>query len=456
MQEIKNSVRVSEIVSPHVKLKKKGVELIGLSPFTNEKTASFTVNDSKQFYSCFSSSKTGDVISAVMELEGFRFNEAVEYLMEKAGIQPTQVSPEQKSEIDYKKEMMDCLRAAMIFYQKNLFSEKGELARSLIKSNGYNKQTALDFQLGYAEDSFDSLKNYMLSKNFATSLLVDCGLIISGDNGRTWDKFRDRLMFPICDAWGRCVAFSGRTVISDKEEMKEKKIAKYINSPETLVFKKSKILYNFHNARKQATSLDTPLIIVEGQTDVISMCESGICATVAAMGTALTENHLKTIWSVSESPIICMDGDEAGVRACFKVVDRALPFISPEKTLKFVLMPNGYDPSSYAQEKGELELIDIFRNFLSITDMIWLKNYSDKIIDSPEKRALLKDNLYKDSQKIKSYNLREEIRKELFQKYDERYGGLRVSYKKSTKKKKPSSALMDLISNKNLLTHEKT
>ena len=243
-------------------------------------------------------------------------------------------------------------------------------------------------------------------------------------------------MFSVHDPRGRCIAFSGRRMGEDG--------AKYINSPETPVFRKSDVLYNFHRARKHVSSSAQDIIVVEGQTDVISMCESGFCGTVSSLGTALTAKQMSMLWSVSNSPIVCLDGDDAGLRASFKALDRALPLITPSKVLRFAILPSGEDPDSFILKNDELALMDVFRNFLSLCDMIWLKNSHLKDMSTPEARADFRDKIYEDTNLIKSFNLKYEIRKELLSRFNERFSGKKVAWKRD-KKEGPSDELMKII-----------
>jgi DNA primase len=350
LDEIKARVRPSDVVGRHVKLKRQGREFAGLSPFTNEKTPSFFVNDEKGFYHCFSSGKHGDAISFLMEVEGLSFPEAVEKLADMAGLEMPKADPQAEARAARNKETISWMERAQEFFEKCLYRQVGQAARDYLTGRGLSKTAAQYFGMGFAPNDFSALKSELLQQGATEKQLVEAGLIIeSEDRSReSWDRFRDRIMFPIHDSRGRLVAFGGRAMDKDAK-------AKYLNSPETPVFSKSKLLYNYHRARK---ALSNPkngargMIVAEGYMDVIALARAGFEHAVAPMGTALTEEQLELLWRSGPEPILCFDGDKAGLRAAFRSIERALPLLKPGYSLRFALLPDGQDPDDLIRADG--------------------------------------------------------------------------------------------------------
>jgi len=294
LDEIKQRVRPSDVVGRHVKLKRQGREFAGLSPFTNEKTPSFFVNDEKGFYHCFSSGKHGDQISFLMEVEGLSFPEAVEKLAGMAGIAMPQADPDAERRALRNKKTVSWMEQAQIFFAKSMMRDVGTHARDYLKGRGLTKTAADDFGLGFAPDSFNALRDELTQQGASVKMLVDAGLLIEPeDQSRDpWDRFRNRIMFPIHDARGRLVAFGGRAMEKDAK-------AKYLNSPETNIFHKGKLLYNYPRARKALADPKNNargMIVAEGYMDVIALSRAGFTHAVAPLGTALTEDQLELLW----------------------------------------------------------------------------------------------------------------------------------------------------------------
>lgn len=434
IDRVKSAVPISSVIGARIKLKKTGGELKGLSPFTNEKTPSFFVNDQKGFYHCFSSGNHGDAISFLMECEGYSFIEAVEYLAEKAGIELPAPSKEEAYSLSQKKDIISCLSDVNKFYVKQLFSDQGVEARNYLKSLGYTKEDVLEFSIGFSPNSFSVTKNHLKGLGYSEKTIEESGLLSSDDSNRLWDRFRNRIMYSIHDPMGKVISFSGRGFNDEK--------AKYVNGSETSVFDKSSTLYNFHRARKCSVYNNTSIIVVEGQTDALSLSKSGLCTAVSSLGTALTENHLMKLWSVDSMPYICMDGDRAGIESSFKIIDRSLELLRPDKSLRFIIMPSGYDPDQMIREYGDISFLKLIRSYKSFKEMLYIKNRNSFNINSEEGRAGLKDALYRDCQKIGSVNLRAEIYRSIMQKYNSEFGFVR-SYRKS--KAAPSDELRSFM-----------
>src|SRR5450755_1274003 len=334
LDELRARLPVSEVVGRRVKLRKQGREFIGLSPFNKEKSPSFTVNDQKGFFHDFSSGKHGDIFGFVMETEGVAFPEAVERLAQMAGVALPKVSREDEQRDARRKTLHDVMDLAAKFFEATLASRVGAKARGYLADRGLDPATQIKFRLGYASSERFALKEHLGSHGIPVEDMIEAGLLIAGgDIPVPFDRFRDRVMFPITDIRNRVIAFGGRAMEKDAP-------AKYLNSPETPLFHKGSTLYNIAAAR-QASHDRQQLIVVEGYVDVIAMVTAGFPATVAPLGTALTEDQLALVWKMADEPVLCFDGDPAGRRAAYRAIDLALPRILPGKSLLFAALPQG-------------------------------------------------------------------------------------------------------------------
>ena len=321
LDELRARLPVSEVVGKRVKLRKQGREFIGLSPFNKEKSPSFTVNDQKGFFHDFSSGKHGDIFGFVMETEGVSFPEAVERLAQLAGVALPKVSHEDEQRDARRKTLHDVMELAAKFFEATLASRSGAKARGYLADRGLDPATQVKFRLGYATNERFALKEHLGSHGIPVEDMVEAGLLVSGDDiPLPFDRFRDRVMFPITDLRGRVIAFGGRALEKDAQ-------AKYLNSPETPLFHKGATLYNIATAR-QAAHDGAQVIAVEGYVDVIAMVTAGFAATVAPLGTALTEDQLALLWKMADEPVLCFDGDNAGLRAAFRAVELAMPLVT--------------------------------------------------------------------------------------------------------------------------------
>ena len=327
LEEIRARLPVSEVVGKRVKLKRAGKEWKGLSPFQQEKTPSFTVNDQKGFYHDFSSGRHGNIFDFLMETEGCTFPEAVERLASMAGLALPAVNPDAARFEQRRKTLHDVMELAAKFFQDTLASRNGAKARGYLADRGLAPTTQLQFRLGYAPAERFALKEYLGAQNIPVSDMVEAGLLIAGDDIPVpYDRFRDRVIFPITDLRGRVIAFGGRALEKDAQP-------KYLNSPETPLFHKGDNLYN-HGPARQATHDGAQLVVVEGYVDVIAMVAAGFPAAVAPLGTALTENQLTLLWRIADEPILCFDGDRAGQKAAYRAADLEIEggsFATPER-----------------------------------------------------------------------------------------------------------------------------
>ena len=382
LDELKARLPVSEVVGRRVKLVRAGREFKGLSPFNKEKTPSFFVNDQKQAWFDFSSGKNGSIFDFVMQSEGVTFPEAVERLAQMAGVPLPQVSREDEARDARRKTLHDVMELAAKFFQDTLASRNGAKARGYLADRGLDAATQLKFRLGYAPGERFALKEHLGSHGIPVEDMVETGLLISGDDIPVpFDRFRDRVMFPITDLRGRVIAFGGRALEKDAQ-------AKYLNSPETPLFHKGGTLYNIAAAR-QASHDGAPVVAVEGYVDVIAMVNAGYPATVAPLGTALTEDQLGLLWKMADEPILCFDGDSAGLRAAYRAVDLAMPRLKPGKSLKFALLPQGQDPDDLMRSGGREAIADVINAARPLAGMLWARETEAHSFDTPERRAAL-------------------------------------------------------------------
>jgi DNA primase len=345
LDELRARLPVSDVVGRRVKLKKAGREWKGLSPFQQEKSPSFTVNDQKGFYHDFSSGKHGNIFDFVMETEGVTFPEAVERLASMAGMALPQRSLETERHEQHRRTLHDVMDLAAKFFIETLASRAGAKARGYLADRGLTGTVQTEFRIGYAPGERFALKEHLGKAGVSVEDMIEAGLLVHGDDIPVpYDRFRDRVMFPISDWRGRTIAFGGRALEKDVP-------AKYLNSPETALFHKGDTLYNIAAARKAAHD-GAPVIVVEGYVDVIAMSGAGFAATVAPLGTALTENQLAMLWKLADEPVLCFDGDKAGQRAAYRAVEIALPHLKPGKSLRFALLPGGQDPDDLVRAGG--------------------------------------------------------------------------------------------------------
>ena len=386
LDELKARLPVSEVVGKRVKLVRSGREFKGLSPFNKEKTPSFFVNDQKQAWFDFSSGKNGSIFDFVMQSEGVSFPEAVERLAQMAGMPLPKVSREDEARDARRKTLHDVVELAAKFFQDTLASRTGAKARGYLADRGLDPATQLKFRLGFAPAERFALKEHLGSHGIPVEDMVEGGLLISGDDiPLPFDRFRDRVMFPISDLRGRVIAFGGRALEKDAQ-------AKYLNSPETPLFHKGATLYNIAAARQAAHDggqNGAPIIAVEGYVDVIAMVTTGFPATVAPLGTALTEDQLALLWKMADEPVLCFDGDGAGLRAAYRAVDLAMPRLRPGKSLKFALLPQGQDPDDLVRSGGREAVSEVIAAARPLAGMLWARETEGHSFDTPERRAAL-------------------------------------------------------------------
>lgn len=378
LDEIRARVGLGDVIARHVSLRRAGRELTGLCPFHNEKTPSFTVSEEKGFFHCFGCGAHGDVIGFVMRQEGLSFPEAVERLAGEAGLEVPKATPEEREAAKRAATLHEVMERACRFFEDELQGPRGVDARSYLARRGIDEETRARFRLGYAPDSKTGLRNAVMDGSHPEALLVESGLLIRPDNGTPYDRFRGRVIFPIADRRGRVIAFGGRLLGDGKP--------KYLNSPDTPLFSKGRVLYGMATAR-EAAHRNGRVIVTEGYTDVIALNRAGFSESVAPLGTALTESHLHALWRMAPEPVLCFDGDAAGKRAAYRAAERALPLLEPGRSLQFVALPAGQDPDSLLARGGIEAVNDHLSKRCELIDLVWQMCIEGKRFDTPERLA---------------------------------------------------------------------
>jgi len=355
-------------------------------PFHQEKTASFHVDDRKGFYYCFGCHAKGDAISFVRETENVDFMEAVQILAHEAGMPMPERDPQAQAKADHRDELAEVMEMAVRHFRLRLQSAAGGAARDYLEGRGLNAESRDRFEIGFAPAAWQDLWDHLTGRGVTEKRILACGLAKPGrKNGRPYDTFRGRIMFPIRDPRGRCIAFGGRAL--DPEED-----AKYLNSSETELFDKSRTLYN-HGPAREAAGKGQPLIVAEGYMDVITLGAAGFDAAVAPLGTALTEAQLAHLWRISDEPVIALDGDEAGLRAAHRVIDTALPLLEAGKSLRFAILPENTDPDDLIRAEGPAAVRALVGSALPMVQLLWQRETAGRSFDSPERRAALDQKL---------------------------------------------------------------
>jgi DNA primase len=386
LDEIRARLPASAVVGRRVKLKKQGREFAGLSPFNAEKTPSFFVNDQKGKWFDFSAQKNGDIFTFLMETEGLSFPEAVERLAGEAGVAMPARDPHAEERDRERASLHDVMELATQFYETALQGRAGANARGYLNGRDIGPDLQRRFRIGYAPADRASLKVHLASRKVTQEQMIAAGLLITGDDiPVSFDRFRDRVIFPIADFKGRVVGFGGRALTADVP-------AKYLNSPETELFHKGSLLYNGAEARHAAHDAGT-VIAVEGYVDVIRMVAAGFAHTVAPLGTALTERQLQILWRMADEPILCFDGDKAGIRAAERAADLAMPLLEPGKSLRFALLPAGQDPDDLIRAGGTDAMGSVIAAARPLVEMIWSRETDAHVFDTPERRAALEQRL---------------------------------------------------------------
>ncbi|MDC1242873.1 DNA primase [Amylibacter sp.] len=404
LEELRNRSSLSQVVGRKVTWEQKKTNISkgdywAPCPFHSEKTASFHVDDKKGFYYCFGCHEKGDAISFIRNSENVSFIEAVEILAREAGMTMPARDPKAQEKIDINKELANIMESAVQFYKMQFNGSNAKSAKDYIKSRGLSGDTINIFEIGFAPNDRTSLSQFLLNKGIPEDKIIDAGLAIKPDDGgNIFDRFRGRIMFPIRNAQGRCIAFGGRAMDPNAR-------AKYLNSNETALFDKGRSLYN-HGLAREASGKANSLIVAEGYMDVIALSQFGFKHAVAPLGTAITENQLALIWRIHHEPIIALDGDTAGLRAALRLIDLALPLLETGKSLRFCILPTGQDPDDILKEKGAAYMQELLENAVPMVNLLWQRETEGKDFDSPERRALLDKSLRTAVMKIRDKSIR--------------------------------------------------
>lgn len=386
LDELRARLPVSEVVGRRVKLRKAGREFKGISPFNKEKTPSFFVNDQKQAWFDFSSGKNGSIFDFVMMTEGISFPEAVEKLAAMAGMALPAASPESDAREIARKTLYEVLEVATKFFEGQLASQPGAKARGYLADRGILPSTQLEFRFGYAPAQRFALKEHLGKQGIPVADMIAAGLLIAGDDIPVpYDRFRDRVIIPIHDQRGRVIAFGGRTLSKDVQP-------KYLNSPETEIFHKGAMVFNFHRARQPAHE-DRSVVVVEGYMDAISIFQAGMKSVVASMGTAFTEEQIATLWRLSAEPVVCFDADNAGISAAYRSIDRILPELKVGRTFRFAFLQDKKDPDELIRDQGLEAFKSVLAGSLPLWDVLWERETGNLNVETPDAQAALEFKL---------------------------------------------------------------
>jgi DNA primase len=430
LDEIRDRVPISNLIGTRVTFDRKKTnaakgDFWACCPFHGEKTPSFHCEDRKGRYHCFGCGVTGDHFKFLTDLEGLSFPEAVQRVADMAGVpMPARDAEAEKREAE-RATLHDVMEMAARFFEQQLQSAAGAKARAYLRERGLSAATQQVFRLGYAPESRNALKEHLALKGVTREQMEACGLVVHGEGiAVSYDRFRDRVMFPIEDLRGRVIAFGGRALSPDVP-------AKYLNSPETELFHKGQMLYNALRARKacqpQGGEPAKAVIAVEGYMDVIALAQAGITQVVAPMGTALTEEQLELLWRISPEPVLCFDGDQAGIRAAHRAVDLGLPALKPGKSLRFALLPEGKDPDDLVKADGPQAFHAVLRDARPLADMLWTRETSGGVFDTPERRAELEARLREITSRIGDENVRRHYGQEMRDRAQAFFGQARQS-----------------------------
>ncbi len=383
LDEIRTRLSLESVISKRVRLVRRGRELTGLCPFHKEKTPSFTVNEEKGFFHCFGCGAHGDVIGFVMRDEGLSFPEAVERLAGDAGLALPARDPRAEQRERERHSLYGVVESAAAWFEAELAGARGAAARRYLAERGVDEETRAQFRLGFAPDSRTALRTKLEKDGVPAPMLLQAGLVIAPDDGRTpYDRFRGRVIFPICDRRGRVVAFGGRA-LGDGQP-------KYLNSPETPLFAKGSLLYGQHLAAPAARKAGR-VIAVEGYMDVIALHQAGMAEAVAPLGTALTERQLEALWRLAEEPVLCFDGDEAGARAAARAVERALPGLNAGRSLRFAALPPGQDPDTMVRDIGRRGMVKVFDDAIPLIQQLWRMAVDGRKLDTPDEKVRVRE-----------------------------------------------------------------
>jgi DNA primase len=407
LDEIKLRLKVSQVVGKSVQLKKRGKEFIGLSPFKNEKSPSFTVNDEKEFYHCFSSGEHGNIFDFLIKTKSIGFGEAVRILAAEAGMQAYRFSNFDKKKDLRFQNYKNIFKDYSDYFHQQLFQESNKEALDYLLNRKLNKDIINEFKLGYVPWKNNFYEE--LLKKYTEEDINLTGLYYKNDKtGKYVDRFNSRIIFPINNITGDPVAFGGRII-------RESKLAKYINSPETEFYKKGNMIFNLDKAKNSRAETDE-VLIVEGYMDVLGVYSSGIKNVIANSGTALTERQIDLIWKFFTNPIICLDGDESGQKAALRIAEKLFPFINEKNKIYFSIMPEGKDPDDYIKQNGKDGLVKLLKEKQIIQSYIWNYHLSKIDQNNPFEISKFEKEIKKLSYSIQDETLKKYVLEDFLEK----------------------------------------
>lgn len=366
------------------------------------------MNDDKGFYHCFGCSAHGDAIRWLTDHEGVPYPEAVERLASAVGMQVPQQTAQQQQAVRRAKSLQEVMEAAARWYEQQLQSPGGRVAKAYLRERGLTSATCQTFRIGFAPEGRDGLKKFLAGEGIAEQTMADLGLVIRPDRGDSYDRFRARLMFPITDRRGQVIAFGGR-ILPALQMQGGREAPKYLNSPETPLFHKGQVLYNYLRSRQPAHKAGT-VLVTEGYMDVIALHQAGFENAVAPLGTAVTADHLRLLWQLADEPVMCLDGDTAGQRAMYRAAEVSLPLLKPGKSLKFLMLPKGEDPDTLVRSQGAEALTALLDQSLPLSEALWQRDGGNIDRQSPEKRAAVEHGLMQLCEQIADQTVRSHFR----------------------------------------------
>lgn len=421
LDELRHRINIAELIGRKVRLVRKGRSHMGLCPFHTEKSPSFSVQEDKGFYHCFGCGAHGDAFTFVMETEGLSFREAVERLAAEQGMEsPLKGGRSPKEEKGASgRTLYEVMELAVVWFQEQLAGPYGGGARDYLKLRGLDGAAQSRFRLGFAPDMRTALIGHLSAKGVSLDEIAAVGLAGQPEGGGDpYDRFRARLMFPIFDVRGRAIAFGGRTLLPEGKP-------KYLNSPETPLFKKSTVLFN-HQTARAAAAKGQSVIVAEGYVDVIALVLAGFEGAVAPLGTALTEEQIGLLWRMADEPILCFDGDKAGQAAASRAIDRALPELQPGKSLRFAILPGGQDPDDLIRGQGRDAMAWVLDSARPLIEAVWERESQALDPSTPERMAGLRARLRALAGEIRDPDLRKDYARDLLDRLqaliDERRG----------------------------------
>ena len=428
LDEIRDRVPISSLIGARVTWDRKKTnasrgDYWACCPFHGEKSPSFHCEDRKGRYHCFGCGVSGDHFRFLSELDGVSFPEAVERVAEMAGVAMPARDEAAEQREKQRASLTDVMEMATSFFEERLHSADGAKARAYLRERGLSPATQAAFRLGYSPDSRNALKEHLAAKGVGRAEIEACGLVVSGEDVPvSYDRFRDRVMFPIPDSRGRIIAFGGRALSPDAP-------AKYLNSPETELFHKGNVLYNFARARKALARPGADgggaVIAVEGYMDVIALAQAGFDNVVAPLGTALTENQMELLWRMSGEPVLCFDGDQAGLKAAWRAADLMLPAIQPGRSARFALLPQGKDPDDLVRGEGPEAFRAVLDEARPLAELLWMRETAGGVFDTPERRAELEKRLRELTHRIQDESVRFHYNQEMRERVHGFFGAAR-------------------------------